>query len=113
MLSFFQKAYRGHDFRGDESLFNERCFQACHYVMLYDQAIADAQGICEPSSQFRSQDWELGTTTFQSGSVREDLWSEPRRRWWRRCTGASFLVLREARRAKPIYLRCSTAKFRI
>jgi hypothetical protein len=55
MLSFFQKAYRNHDFKADEWLFNERCFQASRYVMLHDQLIADTQGRHEEFQEFLSQ----------------------------------------------------------
>jgi hypothetical protein len=55
MLSLLQKAYRNHDFKGDESLFNERCFQASRYVMLHDQSIADTQGRREEFQEFVSQ----------------------------------------------------------
>jgi hypothetical protein len=55
MLSFFQKAYRNHDIRGDASLFNERRFQASRYVMLHDQLIADTQGRHEESQEFIRQ----------------------------------------------------------
>jgi hypothetical protein len=51
LLTFFQKAYRNHDFRGDDSLFNERCYQASRYVSLYDQAIVDTQGRREESQE--------------------------------------------------------------
>jgi hypothetical protein len=47
LFEFFQKAYRNHDFRDDETLFNERCQQAAYYVTLHDQAIADSQGYKE------------------------------------------------------------------
>jgi hypothetical protein len=52
MHAFFQKAYKGHDFRGDESLFNERCYQAAHYVTLYEQAMTDDQGRLEDSRDY-------------------------------------------------------------
>jgi hypothetical protein len=55
MLSFFRKAYRNHDLKGDESLFNVRCFQASRYVVLHDQLIPDTQGRQEESQEFVSQ----------------------------------------------------------
>jgi hypothetical protein len=52
LFTFFQKAYRNHDFRDDESLFNERCHQAAHYVTLHDQSVADDQGWQEFREEF-------------------------------------------------------------
>jgi hypothetical protein len=63
MLSFFQRAYRSHDFKGDESLFNERCYQACHYVTLHDQLQTDSQGTREEKIDYLSHElsFDLGT----------------------------------------------------
>jgi hypothetical protein len=75
MLTFFQRAYRNHDFRGDESLFNERCFQASRYVMLFDQAIADTQGHREETKEFLSQapcfDLDSGNWVLRPINVRK------------------------------------------
>jgi hypothetical protein len=53
LSQFFQKAHMNHDFQGDESLFNERCNQACHYVTLHDQTIQDCQGL----EEFKEEYW--------------------------------------------------------
>jgi hypothetical protein len=52
LAEFFEKVYLGHDFRGDDSLFNERCKLASLYVKLRDQAVADVQGRREFQEDF-------------------------------------------------------------
>jgi hypothetical protein len=47
LAEFFEKVYFRHDFRGDDTFFDERCNSATFYVKLYDQAIADRQGFQE------------------------------------------------------------------
>jgi hypothetical protein len=41
---YFQKVYRNHNFKDDQSLFNSRCHAACEYITLWDEDLQDEEG---------------------------------------------------------------------
>jgi hypothetical protein len=56
MLEFYKGAYRHHNFKDDQALFNERCSQLGRYITLYDEECADGQGLCENFERIK-KDW--------------------------------------------------------
>jgi hypothetical protein len=67
LLEFYKGVYRGHNFKADQVLFNERCSQLGRYIDLYDEECADEQGLLDNLDRMRK---DRGSCHFVPGRGR-------------------------------------------